>query len=125
MDKRRRESGRSLLLIGIVFASVTQAAAEQQEPGPGLKLFGEHCAVCHGAFGEGASGPDLTNASWQAGITDSDLGRIIGEGIGGTAMPGFANRLNPDAVRSLVQHVRQFASDAVQPVSKGKARKVQ
>lgn len=113
------------MLIWIVFASVTQAAAEQQQPGPGLKLFGEHCAVCHGAFGEGASGPDLTNASWQAGITDSDLGRIIGEGIRGTAMPGFANRLDPNAVRSLVQHLRQFASDAMQPVSKGKARKVQ
>jgi len=123
MDKRRRESGRGLLLICIVFASVTQAAAEQQ-PGPGLKLFGEHCAVCHGAFGEGASGPDLTNASWQAGITDSDLGRIIGEGIRGTAMPGFADRLDPNAVRSLVQNLRRFASEAMQPVAKGNAPKV-
>ena len=31
----------------------------------GQRLFGDNCAVCHGANATGANGyPDLTDASW-------------------------------------------------------------
>jgi len=108
----------------MIAASVTHDAAAQR-PDPGQKLFGEHCAVCHGAFGEGGSGPDLTNVSWQAEMTDTDLERVIRQGIRGTAMPGFSTRLDPNEVQSLVPYLRRLASEAVQPVSKGKVPKIQ
>src|SRR5262249_49007682 len=124
MGKRRQRSSRILLFIGTVVTSVAHAVA-QQEADAGQKLFGQHCAVCHGSFGEGGSGPDLTNALWQATVSDADLSQVIGRGVRGTAMPGFADSLDSEAMRSLVRHLRRFASGDLQPVSQGKAPKSQ
>lgn len=124
MGKRRQASSRIVLFISTVVASSTHAGAQHQADA-GQKLFGQHCAVCHGPFGEGGSGPDLTNALWQATVSDADLLHIIGGGVRGTSMPGFADRLDSESMRSLVRHLRRFASEALQPVSQGKAPKSQ
>ena len=50
-------------------------AAAQPAAGPGQALFSQHCTVCHGATGEGGSGPDLTNPLWQRSMTDDQLDR--------------------------------------------------
>lgn len=107
-----------------IIVSNTAFVTAQQRSDEGQRLFGEHCAVCHGAFGEGGSGPDLTNPLWQAGITDLELERTIGAGIRGTAMPRFADKLDEDARRTLIRHVRRFASEAMQPTSGQKAPQV-
>ena len=64
----------------VCLASVTLAATYQQQD-QGVRLFAENCAACHGTFGEGGSGPDLTNIPWQSEVSDSDLDRIIGNGV--------------------------------------------
>jgi alcohol dehydrogenase (cytochrome c) len=122
MNKRRPKWKLILLSISIAFSSTAVVAAQQRSKGQ--RLFGEHCAICHGTFGEGGSGPDLTNPLWQARITDLDLERTISEGIRGTAMPGFADKLDEDARRTLIRHVRRFASEAMQPTTDRKAPQV-
>ena len=52
----------------------------------GQTLFAEHCAVCHGALGDGGSAPDLTNRQWQASETDEQLERIVRDGVRASAM---------------------------------------
>ena len=73
----------------LLFASLAAA-----QPGPGQALFSQHCAVCHGAVGEGGSGPDLTNPLWQRSMTDDEIGAhhprrppIAGRG-GHAGLPG-------------------------------------
>jgi mono/diheme cytochrome c family protein len=105
------------------FAFVAAAAAQPQQE-RGQTLFTEHCAVCHGALGDGGSAPDLANPGWQTSITDAELDRIIREGVRGAAMPAFADRLDQDARQAVVQHLRWLGNQALQPVTSIKAPKL-
>lgn len=123
-DRDKQRIGLRLFIILLVFWSKA-IAWPQQQPNPGQKLYAENCAMCHGAFGEGGSGPDLTHVGWQAEITDSDLDRIIRDGIRGKAMPGFGQKLDQEARGLLVQHLRSFAAKALQPATDLRAPKIQ
>ncbi len=92
-------------------------AQTPQATGPGQVLFTKHCAVCHGAFGDGGSAPDLTNSVWQAGTSDAQLGRIIRDGVKGTAMPAFAATLNPAEQQDVLKHIRSLGAQAIQPTT--------
>ena len=108
----------------VSFFAFAVAAAAQPRPERGQTLFTEHCAVCHGALGDGGSAPDLANPAWQTSITDAELDRIIREGVRGAAMPAFVDRLDEEARRAVVQHLRSLGSQALQPTSSVKAPKV-
>lgn len=95
-----RRVAAAFLGTGLVFA---QAGAQQQ--------FTTNCIVCHGATGEGSSGPDLANAAWQSEVSDADIARAIRDGLRGTAMPAFDGKVDVDA---MVKHVRSLASTPVE-----------
>src|SRR5215472_10528640 len=88
---------------------VAFAAAGQDRTPEGQSLFSANCAVCHGALGDGGSGPDLANPAWQATITDSYLERVIRDGIPRTAMPSFAGRISEAGRSALIAHIRMLA----------------
>jgi mono/diheme cytochrome c family protein len=114
---------RNLLATCFVFPAAV--VAFQQLPSTrGLELFTRHCALCHGATDEGASGPDLTNPQWQAGISDQDLERTLREGVRGTAMPAFSDRLNAGDLQSLVRHLRSLVTEAIQPANNLRAPRI-
>jgi alcohol dehydrogenase (cytochrome c) len=97
----------------------------QEEIDRGKELFSQHCALCHGALGQGGAGPDLSNPAWQRGITDAELDRIMRQGISGTAMPSFAGKLNEQDRAELIRHLRSLSELALQPTTEAKARKVE
>ena len=107
---------RSLVATSLLFPAAV-VAFQQLPPTSGQELFARHCAICHGATGEGASGPDLTNPLWQAGISDQDLERTLREGVRGTAMPAFIDRLHPGEVQALIRHLRSLVTGAIQPAN--------
>ncbi|RME33265.1 MAG: cytochrome C oxidase Cbb3, partial [Deltaproteobacteria bacterium] len=53
----------------------------------GEKLYGKHCAACHGENRQGDIGPDLTGL---AGMEDADLFQILYNGIPDGGMPSFS-----------------------------------
>ena len=53
-------------------------------------LYGENCAGCHGANGQGGAATDLANPEYQAIVDDATLREIISNGEKGTLMPGFS-----------------------------------
>src|SRR5215216_983447 len=72
------------------FASSVEAVED------GRKLFAVSCAPCHGRNGEGGQSqaegvrpPDLTRGVLKAGRQDSDLFRVITDGVPGTEMAPF------------------------------------
>jgi glucose dehydrogenase len=87
-------------------------------------LYTTHCAACHGATGDGASAPDLTNVAWQRSITDERLEEIIRAGRPGTPMPGFADRLDAAQRASLVQHLRALSARALVPTTDATAPRI-
>jgi alcohol dehydrogenase (cytochrome c) len=107
------------LLRGIRVTSKAQTTPDQ-----GKRSFSKHCAVCHGAFGEGGSGPDLSNTAWQEGITDAELSRVVRQGIPGTAMPSFGQKLDEQTRSEIVRYVRALSALARWPTTNSKAPRV-
>lgn len=75
------------------------------------KLYGNNCAGCHGAEGQGGSATNLANPEYQAWIDDASLRDVIAKGEKGTLMPGFAiesgGTLTDQQVDALVKGIRE------------------
>ncbi len=93
---------------------LTAASLWAQEPN-GQALFTAHCSACHGATGEGGSGPGLTSVRWQRTLNDGALRQVILSGVAGTAMPGFGERMDRSGVDAIVKHVRTLSANAPAP----------
>jgi mono/diheme cytochrome c family protein len=87
-------------------------------PGPPVSraLFGQRCVKCHGTDGTGSPArgllpeiPDSTAPSWQAQRSDAQLMASILNGKG-QGMPPVRGKIGEEQARSLVAHVRSFAS---------------
>ncbi len=120
MTKWRSLRSRGFLHLLACLALVTGANGEEEEP-PGQTLFNEHCALCHGAFAEGGSGPDLTNPRWHAERTDQQLEHVIKRGVPHTSMPGFSERIDPGGRAAIVRHLRSLSKKAIQPTTEAEA----
>jgi alcohol dehydrogenase (cytochrome c) len=115
-----------MLFLAVSLALAVRGVSRVEEKADrGKELFSKNCALCHGAFGQGGAGPDLSNPSWQAGITDAELDRVIRQGVRGTAMPSFAEKLNEQDSAELIRHLRSLSAMALQPTTEAKAPKVQ
>ncbi|MDQ2642932.1 MAG: c-type cytochrome [Myxococcota bacterium] len=69
-------------------------------------LFGERCAVCHGAEGQGLIGPNLTDNSWIHGKGQlMDIFGVVSHGVTTKGMPAWELTLQPIEVRKLVAFV--------------------
>jgi putative heme-binding domain-containing protein len=83
------------------FASARDAEA-------GGRLYQTHCSYCHGVYGEGGRGPDLTTGAFRRGGSDGALYASIRNGIPGTEMPQV--RASDDDVWRMVAFVRKLSS---------------
>ena len=112
-----RQTHLSLRLTVFLAALAIASVALAQSPDNAQALFNEHCVVCHGAFAEGGSAPDLTNPQWHAQRTDEVLASAVERGVPGTSMPGFAEKTDAAERDSLVMLIRGFAKKAIQPTT--------
>ena len=74
-------------------------------------LFGSQCATCHGKDGKAKTfkakfnhARNLTDAAWQAEVTDERLYNSIHNGKG--KMPAFGKKLSDSQINALVAYVR-------------------
>jgi putative heme-binding domain-containing protein len=118
------------LTILMVAAAASLAAQENKPPltNPlagdaqavelGRVQFRMACAGCHGLHATGGrSGPDLTRGAFAAGDTDADLYRVISDGVSGTEMPAFGQKMEEDERWRLVSYVRSLAPHETAPVA--------
>jgi alcohol dehydrogenase (cytochrome c) len=115
----------NLLLVVLLVVAASRPLTAEGKLVRGKELFSNHCAVCHGAFAEGGSGPDLTNPAWQSSITDAELDSVIRQGKRGTAMPSFAGKLNGQERTDVIRYLRSLSTLALQPTTEAKAPKVE
>jgi len=87
----------------------------------GKRLFGQHCAVCHGAEGKGdgpaakALNPSPANfhdLKHSAIYGPGEKFWIIGNGTGKTGMPGLEKELTPKDRWDLVNHIYHLQGTA-------------
>ncbi len=88
------------------------AAAEEPERSA---LWETHCMVCHGMDGRAETeegrkkkARNLTDAKWQATVTDERLSRSIHRGH--ENMPAFGKKLNDAQIKALLVEVRSLAA---------------
>jgi cytochrome c oxidase cbb3-type subunit III len=105
----------TLLVLWLVIGAVSSlpAVLAQDKPasagsGPsqGSQLFSANCAGCHGLDGRGGQrAPDIAGNAKLQKASNSEIQKIILEGVPGTGMPGFRS-LGQAKIQSLVQHIR-------------------
>jgi cytochrome c oxidase cbb3-type subunit 3 len=61
----------------------------------GKKIFQAKCATCHGMFGEGGIGPNLTDDYWLHGAQYMDIYRTVREGVTEKGMLAWERQLRP------------------------------
>ncbi|HPF13413.1 MAG: cytochrome c [Planctomycetes bacterium] len=78
----------------------------------GAQLFASHCALCHGATGDGKGtvildrpARSFVDGGFSFGNTPEALLRTITNGIGGSPMPGFGGVLDDEQLRAVVDQV--------------------
>ncbi|MEZ5920558.1 MAG: cytochrome-c oxidase, cbb3-type subunit III [Parvularculaceae bacterium] len=103
-------------------ASITSAGEVEQDPelfqftmAAGKSLFGDNCATCHGAGGQGFPGyPNLNDDSWIWGGTFEEIRTTIRHGVRSgdpeahnNIMQAYGNdgALNPDQLNDMVEYV--------------------
>ena len=74
----------------------------------GEALFQTHCSYCHGSFGEGGRGADLTTGVYRHGGRDPQLYASVRNGIPGTEMAPV--RVSDDDVWRMVGFVKRLGS---------------
>jgi mono/diheme cytochrome c family protein len=113
------------LVSALVFALAAHGARREGKAAqgasfsdaPAAALYNKHCATCHGKDGRAKTlkakfnkARDLTDAEWQAAVTDERLFNSITRGRG-NKMPSFGKKLNAAQVESLVAHVRRLKKE--------------
>jgi cytochrome c oxidase cbb3-type subunit 3 len=85
------------LLTGLAHSEEVKQKAEV--------IFGQVCAVCHGAKGEGKLGPNLTDAYWIHGPRPTDIFKTISKGVTTKGMPAWEPQLGAEKTRWLAAYV--------------------
>jgi glucose/arabinose dehydrogenase len=75
-------------------------------------LYQQHCAVCHGAQGEGGLGGSLVNGDYQYRPNDQAWAQVIRDGLPDMGMQGFSDVLSEKEIRSMVVYLRELETRA-------------
>src|SRR5215210_3441496 len=97
-------------------AQAPQSATDIEQ---GAALFQTHCSYCHGSFGEGGRGADLTAGVYRRGGSDAELYASIRNGIPGSEMAPV--RITDEEVWKVVAFVKRLGSQGLLEKAPGDA----
>ncbi|MCC5809445.1 MAG: cytochrome-c oxidase, cbb3-type subunit III [Ectothiorhodospiraceae bacterium] len=85
--------------------SIPELAEHEEAMQTGRRLFGNNCAVCHGADGGGRVGfPNIANNSWQWGGSPEEIHKSILDGRR-AVMPPLGAALGDDGLEEVTAYV--------------------
>lgn len=101
-DKQAEE----LLALGeIREITLVDLMADPSMMNGGKKIFQAKCATCHGIFGEGGIGPNLTDDYWLHGGQLMDVYRTVREGVPAKGMLAWDRQLRPAELMAVSAYV--------------------
>ena len=107
----------ALLVCGVASAQDNPFRDSAEDIDVARGAFRIYCSPCHGIGAQGGRGPDLTLGVYTAGETDRDLYEVIADGVTGSEMPGYGERMNSDSIWRMVAYVRSVANPDTTPAS--------
>jgi mono/diheme cytochrome c family protein len=75
----------------------------------GADIYRRSCAVCHGAWGEGGAGPNLTDEYWIYGASFKDVYRVTKYGVPAKGMIPWKGTLNKRQLTDVTAYVLSLA----------------
>ena len=111
----------SLLPANLAAQPRTAGPAMSADAAAGKRIFDAQCAWCHGAGGEGGTGPNLHGTLRHA-TTHASLVDIVIAGIPGTDMPSFRLGLTERAARQAASYVQSLSRASGRPMPGNAAR---
>jgi glucose/arabinose dehydrogenase len=99
--------GRRAWIAGSLALTALSLTGLHANPDKVNELYLESCAACHGSKFEGGLGGNLADGQWKNGSGDSDIARVISQGLPNLGMPAFEKSLSPEQIRSLVVFIRE------------------
>jgi mono/diheme cytochrome c family protein len=109
----RRVFATALVVVAVLFAPALPASAQVDE---GKTIFEDNCVACHGEDLSGGVGKPLNAGSEAAGKTDEELTTIITNGVSGTAMPPWGEKLSSDQISAVLSYIRAVQDGSIAPV---------
>ncbi|MGQ0682086.1 cytochrome D1 domain-containing protein [Bradyrhizobium sp.] len=91
-------------LISVALIALALLAAPARAEPDAAKLYGEHCAQCHGADRLGQLGPALLPENLGR-LTGARATSVIADGRAATQMPGFAATLGKEEIAALAAYI--------------------
>src|SRR5450432_3131486 len=73
---------------------------------PSALLYTQNCQGCHGSDLAGGRSPSLFDEKWLTTTKDDEIISSIREGVPGTEMKAFKNKLNEDQIATLIKYIR-------------------
>ena len=107
----------ALLVCGLASAQENPFHDSAEDIDVARATFRIYCSACHGIAARGGRGPDLTLGVYSAGETDHNLYEVIADGVPGSEMPGYGERMNSDSIWRIVAYVRSVAKPDTTPAS--------
>lgn len=98
----------ALTQVAAAQGQTTQAAVTKARAG---ELYAANCQTCHGPAGKGSpliQGSAFVKRQWKHGTRKQDTIKVITEGVPGTVMLPFKDRLKPEEIAALAALVRSF-----------------
>lgn len=117
----------TLVLAAALAQSATsraEAVGSQREGGEPVsrekaqELYAANCQACHGPEGKGSplmKGSAFVKRQWKHGTTEAAMVTTISEGVKGTMMLPFKEKLKPEEIAGLAALVRSFDPALTKP----------
>jgi cytochrome c oxidase cbb3-type subunit 3 len=74
----------------------------------GKEIFTKNCAACHGNYGEGLVGPNLTDDYWINGGSIKDIFKTIRDGVPEKGMISWKSQLNPKQMQEVGSYIKSL-----------------
>jgi mono/diheme cytochrome c family protein len=98
---------------GILPAPNVPIATTEESIALGGQLFSQNCSRCHGPEGQGTQrAPALNVKAFLTDTSDVAIQQIITNGVPGTAMPVWGDRMSETDIQAIVGFIRQWEANA-------------
>lgn len=101
-----------MFLVAGALASITAPSFAARKDN-GADIFREKCSMCHGVDGKGYAAiktPNFTDPKWQAAHPDNELKDAIENGVEGTAMVSFKDKLSQQEIAAVLKYIRSLGA---------------